>query len=129
MNTMLYYIDKIDVHKTEINDEYIFNVMQGNVPPNEDNDDDLNDNFDSMELLKQLGIMYGKNFISQLMRESENTNVNLNDINIDGEIENNKENDDEEIILDLPPSNNEDEDENDNDNDNTGINEALSGNS
>ena len=129
MNSMLYYIDKIDVHKTEINDEYIFNVMQGNIPPNEDNNDDLNDNFDSMELLKQLGIIYGKNFISQLIKESENTNVNINDINIDGEIENNKENDDEEIILDLPPSNNEDENDNENNNDYKELNDALSGNS
>ena len=129
MNSMLYYIDKIDVHKTEINDEYIFNVMQGNIPPNEDNNDDLNDNFDSMELLKQLGIIYGKNFISQLIKESENTNVNINDINIDGEIENKKENDDEEIILDLPPSNNEDENDNENNNDYKELNDALSGNS
>ena len=129
MNSMLYYIDKIDVHKTEINDEYIFNVMQGNIPPNEDNNDDLNDNFDSMELLKQLGIIYGKNFISQLIKESENTNVNINDINIDGEIENKKENDDEEIILDLPPSNNEEENDNENNNDYKELNDALSGNS
>ena len=129
MNSMLYYIDKIDVLKTEINDEYIFNVMQGNIPPNEDNNDDLNDNFDSMELLKQLGIIYGKNFISQLIKESENTNVNINDINIDGEIENKKENDDEEIILDLPPSNNEDENDNENNNDYKELNDALSGNS
>jgi len=132
MNSMLYYIDKIDVHKTEINDEYIFNVMQGNIPPKEDNDDDgLNDNFDSMELLKQLGIIYGKDFISQLIKESENTNVNLNDIITDGEVENNKENDDEEIILDLPPSNNEDENDNDNENNNDykELNDALSGNS
>ena len=129
MNSMLYYIDKIDVHKIEINDEYIFNVMQGNIPPNEDNNDDLNDNFDSMELLKQLGIIYGKNFISQLIKESENTNVNINDINIDGEIENKKENDDEEIILDLPPSNNEDENDNENNNDYKELNDALSGNS
>ena len=129
MNSMLYYIDKIDVHKTEINDEYIFNVMQGNIPPNEDNNDDLNDNFDSIELLKQLGIIYGKNFISQLIKESENTNVNINDINIDGEIENKKENDDEEIILDLPPSNNEDENDNENNNDYKELNDALSGNS
>ena len=129
MNSMLYYIDKIDVLKTEINDEYIFNVMQGNIPPNEDNNDDLNDNFDSMELLKQLGIIYGKNFISQLIKESENTNVNINDINIDGEIENKKENDDEEIILDLPPSNNEDENDDENNNDYKELNDALSGNS
>ena len=129
MNSMLYYIDKIDVLKTEINDEYIFNVMQGNIPPNEDNNDDLNDNFDSMELLKQLGIIYGKNFISQLIKESENTNVNINDINIDGEIENNKENDDEEIILDLPPSNNEDENDNENNNDYKELNDAISRNS
>ena len=129
MNSMLYYIDKIDVLKTEINDEYIFNVMQGNIPPNEDNNDDLNDNFDSMELLKQLGIIYGKNFISQLIKESENTNVNINDINIDGEIENNKENDDEEIILDLPPSNNEEENDNENNNDYKELNDAISRNS
>ena len=127
MNSMLYYIDKMDVNKTEINDKYLFNVMQGNIPPNEDDDDnDLNNNFDSKELIKQLEIMYGKNFISQLMKESENNNDNVNETNVEGEIENYKENDDTEINLHLPPSN--DEDENDIDNDNKDLNDGQSGN-
>ena len=108
MISMLYYIDKIDLSKTEINDEYIFNVMQGNIPPNEDKDDgDLNINSDSMELTKQLEIMYGKDYISQLMKESKNNNFNINETKVEGENENYRKNanDDVEINLHLPPSN------------------------
>ena len=83
--------------------------MQGNIPPNEDidDDDDLNINFDSMELTKQLEIMYGKDYISQLMKESKNNNFNINETKVEGENENYRKNanDDVEINLHLPPSN------------------------
>ena len=83
---MFDYMDKIDIYKQEINDEYIFNVMQGNIMPKEDKllENDENINFDSMELSKQLEIMYGDIYLG-------------------------KNNDNEEIILDLPSSQNEDE--------------------
>ena len=115
---MLNYIDKVRVFKKEINDDYIFNVMQGNIKPKEDEfDEDENNNFDNMELSKQLEIIYGKNFLEQLsninldidMENKEEREDNDKYIDIESEIgknENNKskDNDDEEIILDLPSS-------------------------
>ena len=115
---MLNYIDKVRVFKKEINDDYIFNVMQGNIKPKEDEfDEDENNNFDNMELSKQLEIIYGKNFLEQLsnnnldidMENKEEREDNDKYIDIESEIgknENNKskDNDDEEILLDLPSS-------------------------
>ena len=115
---MLNYIDKVRVFKKEINDDYIFNVMQGNIKPKEDEfDEDENNNFDNMELSKQLEIIYGKNFLEQLsnnnldidMENKEEREDNDKYIDIESEIgknENNKskDNDDEEIVLDLPSS-------------------------
>ena len=115
---MLNYIDKVRAFKKEINDDYIFNVMQGNIKPKEDEfDEDENNNFDNMELSKQLEIIYGKNFLEQLsnnnldidMENKEEREGNDKYIDIESEIgknENNKskDNDDEEIVLDLPSS-------------------------
>ena len=115
---MLNYIDKVRAFKKEINDDYIFNVMQGNIKPKEDEfDEDENNNFDNMELSKQLEIIYGKNFLEQLsnnnldidMENKEEREDNDKYIDIESEIgknENNKskDNDDEEIVLDLPSS-------------------------
>ena len=115
---MLNYIDKVRAFKKEINDDYIFNVMQGNIKPKEDEfDEDENNNFDNMDLSKQLEIIYGKNFLEQLsnnnldidMENKEEREDNDKYIDIESEIgknENNKskDNDDEEIVLDLPSS-------------------------
>ena len=115
---MISYIDKVRAFKKEINDDYIFNVMQGNIKPKEDEfDEDENNNFDNMELSKQLEIIYGKNFLEQLsnnnldidMENKEEREDNDKYIDIESEIgknENNKskDNDDEEIVLDLPSS-------------------------
>ena len=115
---MLSYIDKVRAFKKEINDDYIFNVMQGNIKPKEDEfDEDENNNFDNMDLSKQLEIIYGKNFLEQLsnnnldidMENKEEREDNDKYIDIESEIgknENNKskDNDDEEIVLDLPSS-------------------------
>ena len=115
---MLNYIDKVRAFKKEINDDYIFNVMQGNIKPKEDEfDEDENNNFDNMDLSKQLEIIYGKNFLEQLsnnnldidMENKEEREDNDKYIDIESEIgknENNKskDNDDEEILLDLPSS-------------------------
>ena len=113
MILMLNYIDKVHALKTEINDEYIFNVMQGNIKPKEDEfDNDENNNFDVMDLSHQLEIMYGKNFLENL---AKNNNMDIDmkndeDIEIEIKIEKNendisKDNEEEEILLDLPSSN------------------------
>ena len=114
MILMLNYIDKAHSLKTEINDEYIFNVMQGNIKPKEDEfDSDENNNFDMMDLSHQLEIIYGKDFLENL---GKNNNMDINSENNDEDIDmennnekngnnNSKSNDDEEIILDLPSSN------------------------
>ena len=116
ISVMLQYIDKIDVFKTEVDDEYIFNVMQGNIEPKEDEDLLNNDynKFDSLELFKQLEIIYGKSFINQLINKNNefpNDNNEQND-------NNNIENDDEEIILDLPASKEDEEIDKDSNNNN-----------
>ena len=114
MILMLNYIDKAHSLKTEINDEYIFSVMQGNIKPKEDEfDSDENNNFDMMDLSHQLEIIYGKDFLENL---AKNNNMDINSENNDEDIDmentnekngnnNSKSNDDEEIILDLPSSN------------------------
>ena len=113
MILMLNYIDKVHALKTEINDEYIFNVMQGNIKPKEDEFyNDENNNFDMMDLSHQLEIMYGKNFLENL---AKNNNMDIEmkndeDIEIEIKIEKNendisKDNEEEEILLDLPSSN------------------------
>ena len=113
MILMLNYIDKVHALKTEINDEYIFNVMQGNIKPKEDEfDNDENNNFDMMDLSHQLEIIYGKNFLENL---AKNNNMDIDmkndeDIEIENKIEKNendisKDNEEEEILLDLPSSN------------------------
>jgi hypothetical protein len=120
MSIMLQYIDKIDVFKTEVDDEYIFNVMQGNIEPKEDEDFLNNDynKFDSLELFKQLEIIYGKSFINQLINKNDDFPNDDNEQNDN----NNRENDDEEIILDLPSSK-EDEEINKDSNNNNSNNE------
>ena len=114
---MLQYIDKIDVFKTEVNDEYIFNVMQGNIKPKEDDEFLNNDynNFDSLELFKQLEIIYGKNYINQLMNKNDiNNNIYNNE-----EIGNNsRDNEEEDILLHLPSSKEDDEIDKDSNNNN-----------
>ena len=114
MILMLNYIDKAHSLKTEINDEYIFNVMQGNIKPKEDEfDSDENNNFDMMDLSHQLELIYGKDFLENL---AKNNNMDINSENNDEDIDmennnekngnnNSKSNEDEEIILDLPSSN------------------------
>ena len=113
---ILGYVDKNEIYKKEIDNDYVFKVMQGDIIPNEDEDDysliDKNVIFDSQEIIKQL-----KNFYEQDINENNN-NYN-NDVNYSVEkIEedfnkDNNNNDDEEIILDLPSSQEIDEKEND----------------
>ena len=124
MILMLNYLDKVRALRAEINDEYIFNVMQGNIKPKKDEfENDENNNFDMLELSQQLEIIYGKKFLDDL------SNKNINELNEENKGENNnsdkdiemneknegnvgsniKDNDDEEIVLDLPSSNNDDE--------------------
>ena len=110
LNSMLLYIDESDVYKKEINDEYIFNVMQGNILPNEEenllNKED-NINFDSLELFKQLEIMYGKESLNKLKKDNQNEN---NDDNKENPFNaNSKDIESEEIILDLPSSKDDEE--------------------
>ena len=114
---MLGYMDKIDVYKQDINDEYIFNVMQGNILPKEDDffENNENFNFDSLELGKQLEILYGNNFFGK-----NNDNKDIDNILSNNEEEDNhkkdgsfNDNDNEDIILDLPSSKNEEENEKD----------------
>ena len=104
---MLQYIDKIDVFNTEVNDKYIYNVMQGNIEPNTDDDflnNDFNE-FDSLELFKQLEMIYGKNFINQQIHQNRDV-VNYNNEQNDNY---RRENDEEEIILHLPSSKEDEE--------------------
>ena len=123
MILILSYLDKVRVFKTEINDEYIFNVMQGNIKPKKDEfENEETNNFDMMELSQQLEIIYGKQFLDDLVNKNindineENNKSNEKDIEMnenkgeDGSNESNsKNNDDDEIVLDLPSSNNNDE--------------------
>ena len=124
MSLMLNYLDKVKVFKNEFSDEYVFNVMQGNIKPKEiEFESDEMNKFDTLELSQQLDIIYGKQFLEQLVnnnkdididKKEENDNIDNNNKDIDIEknednIGNSKENDDEEIVLDLPPSINEDE--------------------
>ena len=121
---MLNYIDKVRALKTEINDEYIFNVMQGNIKPKKDEfENEENNNFDMLELSQQLEIIYGKKFLDDLVNKNineineeiknENNNSSDKDIDMKDKNEGNNGNDskdnDEEIVLDLPSSNNDDD--------------------
>jgi len=124
MILMLNYLDKVRALKAEINDEYIFNVMQGNIKPKKDEfENDENNNFDMLELSQQLEIIYGKKFLDDLSNKNineineenqgENNNsdkdIEMNEKNEGNVGSNNKDNDDEEIVLNLPSSNNDDE--------------------
>ena len=124
MVLMLNYIDKVRALKTEINDEYIFNVMQGNIKPKKDEfENEENNNFDMLELSQQLEIIYGKKFLDDLVNKNineineeiknENNNSSDKDIDMKDKNEGNNGNDskdnDEEIVLDLPSSNNDDD--------------------
>ena len=124
MILMLNYLDKVRALKAELNDEYIFNVMQGNIKPKKDEfENDENNNFDMLELSQQLEIIYGKKFLDDLSNKNINEIIEENQVennNSDKDIEMNeknegnvgsniKDNDDEEIVLDLPSSNNDDE--------------------
>ena len=119
LSSMLYYIDDSDVSKKEINDEYIFNVMQGNSLPNDDDNfsDDEKKNFDSLELFKQLTIIYGKDFINRNMKNNQDTfldnNNNLDNDNKENINNNSRDNDNEEIILHVPSSKEDDENDKD----------------
>ena len=108
---MFDYMDKIDIYKQEINDEYIFNVMQGNIMPKEDEllENDENINFDSMELSKQLEIMYGDIYLGKNNDNKINNEKIISENENDNKGESFNYNDNEEIILDLPSSQNEDE--------------------
>ena len=123
---MLGYLDKVRVFKVEINEDYIINVMQGNIKPKIDEfENEENNKFDTLELSHQLEIIYGKKFLEDLVKNKgiineENKDENNNsDDNDDKDIyldekkiengSNSKDNDEEEIVLDLPSSNNDDE--------------------
>ena len=122
---MMGYIDKVRAFKTEINDEYISNVMKGIIKPKEEEfENEENNKFDDLELSQQLEIIYGKKFLEQLANNNindekenenneENNNKNDKDIEIKDDIGNNgsnsKADDDEEIKLDLPSSNDDDD--------------------
>ena len=110
MHSMLIYIDENDAYKKEINDEYIFNVMQGNIMPNEEDDleNENNDNFNSLDLLKQAEIIYGKEFLNNLKKENQIDNKDKENPFINNNI---RAIESEEIVLDLPSSkDNEDND-------------------
>ena len=103
---MINYFDKADIFKCDINDEYVFNVMQGNIKPkDEEFEKEENNKFDNLELMKQIDIIYGSKFLEQLVINNNEENKNGNN----EENVNNKESDDGEIILDLPSSINTDE--------------------
>ena len=103
---MMNYFDKADIFKCDINDEYVFNVMQGNIKPkDEEFEKEENNKFDNLELMKQIDIIYGSKFLEQLVINNNEENKNGNN----EENVNNKESDDGEIILDLPSSINTDE--------------------
>ena len=123
---MLGYLDKVRAFKVEINEDYIINVMQGNIKPKIDEfENEENNKFDTLELSHQLEIIYGKKFLEDLVKNKgiineENKDENNNsDDNDDKDIyldekkiengSNSKDNDEEEIVLDLPSSNNDDE--------------------
>ena len=112
MHSMLIYIDESDAYKKEINDEYIFNVMQGNIIPNEEDDleNENNNNFNSLDLLKQAEIIYGKEFLNNLKKENHIDNKDKENPFINNNI---REIESEEIVLDLPSS--KDNEENDRD--------------
>ena len=123
---MLGYLDKVRAFKVEINEDYIINVMQGNIKPKIDEfENEENNKFDTLELSHQLEIIYGKKFLEDLVKnkgiineENKDNNNNCDD-NDDKDIyldekkiengSNSKDNDEEEIVLDLPSSNNDDE--------------------
>ena len=127
MILMLNYIDKVRAFKTEINDEYIVNVMNGNIKPKKDEfENNDNNKFDTLELSQQLEIIYGKKYLEDLVsnkdinideekndQSNSSNNKSDKDINMNeknGEKGNNsKDNDEEEIVLDLPSSNNDEE--------------------
>ena len=51
MSLMLNYLDKVKVFKNEFSDEYVFNVMQGNIKPKEiEFESDEMNKFDTLEL-------------------------------------------------------------------------------
>ena len=123
---MLGYLDKVRAFKVKINEDYIINVMQGNIKPKIDEfENEENNKFDTLELSHQLEIIYGKKFLEDLVKNKgiineENKDENNNsDDNDDKDIyldekkiengSNSKDNDEEEIVLDLPSSNNDDE--------------------
>ena len=123
---MLGYLDKVRAFKVEINEDYIINVMQGNIKPKIDEfENEENNKFDTLELSHQLEIIYGKKFLEDLVKNKgiineENKDENNNsDDNDDKDIyldekkiengSNSKDNDEEEIVLDLPSSNNDDD--------------------
>ena len=114
---MLDYMDKIDVYKQDINDEYIFNVMQGNILPKEDDFFENNENFDfdSLELGKQLEILYGNNFFGKNNDNKDRDNILSNNEEEDNHKKDGSfnDNDNEDIILDLPSSKNEEENDKD----------------
>ena len=114
---ILGYIDKCDIYKKEIDDDYILKVMQGNIMPNEDDDDyslnDKNINFDSQEIIKQLKYLYEQNInLNNNNNENNNDNYNLEKIE-EGFNRDINNNDDDEVILDLPSSKEIDDNEND----------------
>ena len=123
---MMGYLDKVRAFKVEINEDYIINVMQGNIKPKIDEfENEENNKFDTLELSHQLEIIYGKKFLEDLVKNKgiineENKDENNNsDDNDDKDIyldekkiengSNSKDNDEEEIVLDLPSSNNDDD--------------------
>ena len=120
MILMLNYLDKVRAFKIEINEEYITNVMKGNIKPKDDEfENEENNKFDTLELAQQLEIIYGKEFLDDLIKnkgmniqEEKNDSNEIKedkDIYMDEKIEDIKNNSEEEIVLNLPPSNNEEE--------------------
>ena len=121
MILMLNYLDNVRIFKREINEDYIINVMEGNIKPEKDEfENNENYEFDTNEIMQRLEIIYGKKLLYELTNKNFNvlneegnsySNNSNNDINMkenykdDNLGSNFKESDNEEVKLDLPSSN------------------------
>ena len=114
--SMLNYISKVRILKEEINDDYIKNVMQGNIRPKQNEFEKKESNeIDEVKLLQELEIIYGKKllndiankkFDSLMEEDSSNNDINMKEKDDDGSFTSNSKNsNNEEVVLHLPSSN------------------------
>ena len=113
---MLNYISKVRILKEEINDDYIKDVMQGNIRPKQNEFEKKGNNeIDEVKLLQELEVIYGKKllndiankkFDSLMEEDSSNNDINMKEIDDDGSFTSNSKNsNNEEVVLNLPSSN------------------------